>query len=153
MKKPTAASPDDEGVPQKADPPKPAAKPAARTAQAKKPTVSAPAAAATKAAKVAASAAPGGLDTFKYRHTPEDAEALAADLIPSNIATDLGDANWKTRLAATEEMTSWLEGAAGDVDSEVVVRFIAKKGWNDKNFQVEGFFLQGDIWVYSQSTI
>jgi len=72
----------------------------------------------------------------KYKHTPEDADALAADLIPSNISADLGNANWKTRLAAIEEMTTWLEGVVEQVDSEVVVRFIAKKGWNEKNFQV-----------------
>ena len=73
---------------------------------------------------------------MKYRHTPEDADALAADLIPSNLSADLGNANWKTRLAAVEEMTAWLEGVVEQVDSEVVVRFIAKKGWNEKNFQV-----------------
>ena len=73
---------------------------------------------------------------MKYKHTPEDADALAADLIPSNLSADLGNANWKTRLAAVEEMTTWLEGVVEQVDSEVVVRFIAKKGWNEKNFQV-----------------
>ena len=136
MKKPTAPPPEDDVEPPKADTPKPAAKPPARLAQTKKPAAPPPAAAAAKAGKTAGPVAPGALDTFKYRHTPEDAEALAADLIPSNIATDLGDANWKLRLAATEEMTSWLEGVAEEVDSEVVVRFIAKKGWNEKNFQV-----------------
>jgi cytoskeleton-associated protein 5 len=72
----------------------------------------------------------------KYKHTSEDADALAADLIPSNISADLGNTNWKTRLAAVEEMTAWLEGVVEQVDAEVVVRFIAKKGWNEKNFQV-----------------
>jgi len=72
----------------------------------------------------------------KYKHTPEDADALAADLIPSNLSADLGNANWKTRLAAVEEMTTWLESVVEQVDAEVVVRFIAKKGWNEKNFQV-----------------
>ncbi|KAF9451059.1 microtubule associated protein [Macrolepiota fuliginosa MF-IS2] len=76
------------------------------------------------------------LDTFKYKHTPEDAENLAAELIPANIATDFGDANWKIRLAALEEMTSWVEREVEALDAEVVVRFIAKKGWAEKNFQV-----------------
>lgn len=76
------------------------------------------------------------MDTFKYKHTPEDAEALAADLIPSNLATDLGDANWKTRLASLEEMTGWVEGTVDEVDAEVVIRALAKKGWSEKNFQV-----------------
>ncbi|KAI0709101.1 ARM repeat-containing protein [Earliella scabrosa] len=94
------------------------------------------AAAAAKPAKGGAAPAPGALDTFKYKHTPEDAEALAAELIPPKYATDLGDTNWKVRLAALEEMTTWVEGAAGELDSEVVIRFLAKKGWNEKNFQV-----------------
>ena len=50
--------------------------------------------------------------------------------------TDLGDANWKTRLAALEEMTTWVEGVAEEVDAEVIVRALAKKGWAEKNFQV-----------------
>jgi cytoskeleton-associated protein 5 len=33
-------------------------------------------------------------------------------------------------------MNTWLEDLVGEVDSEVVVRFLAKKGWNEKNFQV-----------------
>ena len=90
---------------------------------------------AAKGAKVAP-AAPGALDTFKYRHTPEDAESLASELIPAQIITDLGDANWKLRLAALEEMTTWIQSVAADVDSEVVVRFLGKRGWSEKNFQV-----------------
>lgn len=97
----------------------------------------APTAPATAKSKGGAGPVPGGLDTFKYQHTPEDAEALAADLIPSNIMTDLGDANWKTRLAALEEMTGWIEEVVNEVDAEVVVRALAKKGWAEKNFQVD----------------
>ncbi|THH06772.1 hypothetical protein EW145_g3859 [Phellinidium pouzarii] len=96
---------------------------AARLAQAKRLAPSAAAVAAvaaassSKSAKSAAPSASSSLDSFKYKHTPEDAEALAADLIPSQIASDLGDGNWKIRLAALEEMTNW-------------------KGLNEKNFQV-----------------
>ncbi|KAH9934783.1 armadillo-type protein [Fomitopsis serialis] len=95
-----------------------------------------PAAAGGKSAKAAPAAAPGALDTFKFKHTPEDAEALAAEVIPAQFATDFGDSNWKVRLAALEEMTGWVEGAAPELDAEVVVRFLGKKGWNEKNFQV-----------------
>ncbi|THH12641.1 hypothetical protein EW146_g7506 [Bondarzewia mesenterica] len=98
-------------------------------APAKKPSPAA-AAAASKPAKGAAAPTSGALDTFKYKHTPEDAEILAADLIPANIATDFADANWKTRLAALDEMTTWVEGTVEDLDAEVVVRFLAKKGWS-----------------------
>ncbi|KAK7014891.1 cytoskeleton-associated protein 5 [Favolaschia claudopus] len=126
-------------------PKKPASKPAAAKPPVKKPAPAAaapavakkaPAPSSSKPSKAPASAAPGGLDTFKYRHTPEDAEALAADLIPAPIMKDLGDANWKTRLAALDEMTAWVEGAINDIDAEVVVRALAKKGWSEKNFQV-----------------
>ncbi|KAI0283127.1 ARM repeat-containing protein [Russula aff. rugulosa BPL654] len=94
------------------------------------------AAAASKPAKGGAPAQPGALDSFKYKHTPEDAEALASELIPPNFITDLGDANWKTRLAALEEMTTWVEGIVEELDAEVVVRVLGKKGWGEKNFQV-----------------
>ena len=75
------------------------------------------------------------LDNFKFKHTPEDADALAADMIPENFATGLSDANWKTRLATLEEMHGWVEGVVSDLDSEVAVRFLGKKGWSEKNFQ------------------
>ncbi|KAH7930808.1 ARM repeat-containing protein [Leucogyrophana mollusca] len=95
-----------------------------------------PAAAAAKPAKGGAPAPPGALDTFKYKHTPEDAEGLAAELIPGTIMTGLGDSNWKARLAACEEMTTWIENVVDDIEAEVVVRALAKKGWAEKNFQV-----------------
>ena len=94
------------------------------------------AAAASKPAKGGAPTPPGALDAFKYKHTPEDAEALASEVIPPNFITDLGDANWKTRLAALDEMTTWVEGVVEELDAEVVVRALGKKGWGEKNFQV-----------------
>jgi cytoskeleton-associated protein 5 len=112
--------------------------------QAKKPAAAAapavakktPPAGAGKPSKAPPSAANGSLDTVKFKHTPEDAEALAAELIPASITTALADANWKTRLAAFEEMDPWLDGAVEEIDAEVVVRALAKKGWSEKNFQV-----------------
>ena len=85
----------------------------------------------------------GALDTFKYKHTPEDADGLAADMIPENFAAGLGDSNWKTRLATLEEMTGWVESMAESLDSEVLVRFLGKKGWSEKNFQVR--FISPDM--------
>jgi cytoskeleton-associated protein 5 len=95
-----------------------------------------PPTAAAKSSKPAAPTTPGALDTFKYKHTAEDAEGLAAGLIPPSIMEGLADANWKARLAACEEMQTWIEGVVEDVDAEVIVRAIAKKGWSEKNFQV-----------------
>ena len=76
------------------------------------------------------------MDTFKYKHNPEDAEALAADLIPTSMLVDLADANWKTRIAALDEMATWVDGVIDDLDAEVLIRSLAKKGWSEKNFQV-----------------
>ncbi|KAI0306375.1 ARM repeat-containing protein [Multifurca ochricompacta] len=106
------------------------------SAPTKKSLPAAAAAVASKQPKGGAPALAGALDTFKYKHTPEDAEALAAELIPSNLVTDLGDANWKTRLAALEEMTTWVESMVDELDAEVVIRALGKKGWGEKNFQV-----------------
>ncbi|KAF7322950.1 Microtubule associated protein [Mycena chlorophos] len=147
-KAPAAAKPppkpvvqDDEPSP----PSKPAAKPPAAKPPVKKPAPpaaaapvakKAPPAAAGKPSKGAPAPAAGGLDTFKYKHTPEDAEALAAETIPANILTDLADSKWKTRLTALEEMTTWIEGVIDEVDAEVIVRALGKKGWSDSNFQV-----------------
>ena len=122
------ASPSDAGAGAGATPAAPAKKPS--------PAAAAAAAASSKPAKGGTPAPPGALDTVKYKHTPEDAEALAAELIPSNYITDLGDANWKTRLAALEEMTTWVESMVEELDAEVVVRALGKKGWGEKNFQV-----------------
>ncbi|KAJ7219239.1 microtubule associated protein [Mycena pura] len=121
------------------EPKKPVSKPPDKTSGKKPPAAAAikkaPAASSVKSSKAAPPAA-GGLDTFKYKHTPEDAEVIASETIPSSILTDLGDANWKTRLTALDEMASWVEGVINEVDAEVVVRALAKKGWAEKNFQV-----------------
>jgi cytoskeleton-associated protein 5 len=112
-------------------PKKPAA--AGNTASAtKKPSQPAP----SKTPKPPPSQASSALDAFKYKHTPEDAEALATELLPSSVMTDLADANWKTRLAALDELTLWVEGEIDVLDAEVVIRALAKKGWGEKNFQV-----------------
>jgi len=95
----------------------------------------------SKQATGAAPTAPGALDTFKFKHPPEEADALALDLIPASIMADFGDANWKTRLAALDEMSAWLDDDVVDIDAEVVVRFMAKKGWSEKNFQVRAHHL------------
>ena len=99
-------------------------------------------AAAPKASSKAVVSASPGLDTVKYRHPPEEAESLAAELIPGNILSDLGDANWKTRLAALDELSAWVEGQMEILDSEVLVRCLAKRGWSEKNFQVHRFIIQ-----------
>ncbi len=97
--------------------------------------------------KPTTTAKPGSLKTLtispsepvKYRFSPEDAAAQAADVIQADYHTKLSDAAWKTRLEAAEEMVKWVgeEGGAEKVDSEVMMRFLGKTpGWGEKNFQV-----------------
>ncbi|CAE6505293.1 unnamed protein product [Rhizoctonia solani] len=140
-KKPEIA---EEMAPPKAKPPArfmkkaPAAgeKPAAPAAASSKKLPPAAAAATSKSGKAAP---PSATDTFKYKFTPEDADARYADLVPAQIQTDLTDAQWKVRLAALEEMTTWLDDElnGGEIESEVLFRFLGKKpGWGEKNFQV-----------------
>jgi cytoskeleton-associated protein 5 len=93
--------------------------------------------------KASKAAPPPATDTFKYKFTPEDADALSANLVPAQIQTDLSDSQWKVRLAALDEMTTWLESEldGNGVESEVLFRFLGKRpGWSEKNFQVSIVF-------------
>lgn len=63
--------------------------------------------------------------------------------------TDLADANWKTRLAAMEELTLWMEDEIDKLDAEVMVRALAKKGWGEKNFQVcSGISVMNQVLIF-----
>lgn len=114
------------------------AKPAARPVAAKKPMASRPAAKAAPAGRGPAGA-PSANDPVKFRFGSEDAEARAADLIPSEIAAQVANANWKERLAGIQAFSAWLEREAESVESEIIVRALSKKpGWKESNFQVMG---------------
>lgn len=92
-----------------------------------------PAAAAAGGSKGAASAT----EPVKYRFHPDDAEARAADLVPTGIATQLASSAWKERLAGMTEFNDWLKIEAETVESEIIVRALGKKpGWKESNFQV-----------------
>lgn len=92
--------------------------------------------AASKASKIQKPPPPSELDSFKFCHNPEEAETLATELIPSQVTTDFGNANWKFRLAALEELFTWTSDNVFELDSEVIFRYFAKRGWSEKNFQV-----------------
>ncbi|KAJ1308957.1 hypothetical protein OPQ81_004640 [Rhizoctonia solani] len=140
----------DDMAPPKAKPPArflkkgPAAAEKPETEKPAKPAAAAPSkklppAVAAASAKSTKAGPPPATDTFKYKFSPEDADALSADLVPAQIQTDLADAQWKVRLAALEEMSTWLDGElnGAGVESEVLFRFLGKKpGWGEKNFQV-----------------
>ncbi|KIO34814.1 hypothetical protein M407DRAFT_63913 [Tulasnella calospora MUT 4182] len=155
-KKPAAPPPEEEDLgqlePPKAAPPakfvpqsKPAAKPPARLLKPPPPAAAAPAAkkpppvAAAPAGKAGGkAAAPTPGEGVKFKFSSEDALQMADELVPPQLASDLGDGNWKTRLAGMEEFITWLEGGnAETAECEVLFRFLSKKpGWNEKNFQV-----------------
>lgn len=99
---------------------------------------SAPAKAPAKSGGSAALPAPSAGEPVKYKFSPEDAEAQAAELIPAEIQAGLADGQWKERLAAAEKLLAWVEdGNAADVESEVIFRYLCKTpGWIEKNFQV-----------------
>ncbi|WVQ79695.1 hypothetical protein IAT38_001795 [Cryptococcus sp. DSM 104549] len=137
--------------PAPAAPPKPSAPPARRPAPSaagpskpapKPPTTSAPASKPSGGAKTLASSPS---EPVKFKFSPEDAAAQAADLIPGDYHTKLADGAWKVRLEAADEMVKWVgeEGGAEKVEAEVVMRFLGKTpGWGEKNFQVSAKLYQ-----------
>lgn len=104
------------------------------------PKPSAPVKAPAKSGGAANLPAPTAGEPVKYKFSPEDAEAQAAELIPADIQAGLADGQWKERLGAAEKLLAWVEeGNAADVESEVIFRYLCKTpGWNEKNFQVRG---------------
>ncbi|KNE90352.1 hypothetical protein PSTG_16223 [Puccinia striiformis f. sp. tritici PST-78] len=90
-----------------------------------------------------ASAAAGGSGSTKateevrYKMSQEDAEAKAPDCLPASFIEGVGNSVWKTRLAALEELLSWIPEQADEIEAEVVVRYLNKKpGPKESNFQV-----------------
>lgn len=89
----------------------------------------------------AATAAPksSSSEPLKYRFTQEEAEAKAETTLPSTLLPELRDPGWKIRLAALENLQTWVEGEGQAVDAELLVRIMSKTpGWKESNFQVYG---------------
>lgn len=111
--------------------------------------------AATAASKAKA------VEPLKYKFTPEDAEAHIPMTFPADLMAELGDGNWKTRLAAVERLQSWL-ASEPSCEGELVVRLLAKKpGWKESNFQVYGKIMglceslsqSSDTWTKAASAL
>ena len=105
------------------------------------PPISKPSAPAKPSAKSGGSVTlppPSAGEPVKFKFSPEDAEAQAAELIPADIQAGLADGQWKERLGAAERLLTWVEeGNAATAESEVIFRYLCKSpGWNEKNFQV-----------------
>ncbi|CAG8557067.1 17160_t:CDS:10, partial [Dentiscutata erythropus] len=109
------------------------------------PKASKPAIQSKKAAKPSATSAPSKKGTkakeeepLKYKFSNEETESRFADMVPEEQTADMGDKNWKLRLAAIENLYNTLnEMDPSNIEAELVVRFLAKKpGWKESNFQV-----------------
>ncbi|CAG8507139.1 14043_t:CDS:10, partial [Dentiscutata heterogama] len=112
---------------------------------AESPKVSKPAVQPKKAAKPSATSAPPKKgakakeeEPLKYKFSNEETESRFAELVPEEQTTEMGDKNWKLRLAAIENLYNTLnEMDPSNIEAELVVRFLAKKpGWKESNFQV-----------------
>ena len=110
---------------------------AAPAAKKPTPTTAAPRPAAAKSGGGTKASAPVSYEV-KFKYSPEEAEAKAADIVPPEIQAGLGNAQWKERLASAEQLLAWVEqGPGAQEDSEILFRFLSKiPGWNEKNFQV-----------------
>ncbi|KAI9630500.1 hypothetical protein KEM48_013996 [Puccinia striiformis f. sp. tritici PST-130] len=76
-------------------------------------------------------------EEVRYKMSQEDAEAKAPDCLPASFIEGVGNSVWKTRLAALEELLSWIPEQADEIEAEVVVRYLNKKpGPKESNFQV-----------------
>lgn len=85
-----------------------------------------------KAGKAASATEP-----VKYRFHAEEADAKAADVVPAHLVEELSNSVWKERLAGMAKFNDWLKVEVGEIESELVVRFLSKKpGWKESNFQV-----------------
>ncbi|KAK9876516.1 hypothetical protein WA026_013890 [Henosepilachna vigintioctopunctata] len=68
----------------------------------------------------------------------EAVDAAIADRFTVNIAADISNANWKTRLAAVEQLYSEIQTQESkDLPCQAIVKFLSRKpGLKDTNFQV-----------------
>ncbi|KAI9145343.1 armadillo-type protein [Paraphysoderma sedebokerense] len=94
--------------------------------------------AAAKKTKSNPSIATPADEPVRLRYTDEDAEDMMKELVGENILKELGDSNWKVRLAAVSAISDKLGTlSVGQVDAEIVTRVLNKKpGYRDNNFQV-----------------
>ncbi|XP_076762978.1 msps cytoskeleton-associated protein 5 [Xylocopa sonorina] len=71
-------------------------------------------------------------------YSAEEVEEMALQFLPSDILSGLVDSNWKTRLAAVEQLLEFVKQMDPvEIPIQVIVRTLAKKpGFKDTNFQV-----------------
>ncbi|XP_049878313.1 protein mini spindles [Pectinophora gossypiella] len=127
------AKPKAAAAPAKAD-----AKPAAGSAQPK--PVKRPNTAVVKKPPASKKAAARAVASPPREHElpQEEVDARAAQLLPPDVVTGLGDGNWKTRLQAAQSFHSIIQGlTTTDASAQVLYRILNKKpGLKDTNVQV-----------------
>nr|KAJ3421325.1 Microtubule-associated protein, microtubule dynamics during spindle orientation [Polyrhizophydium stewartii] len=87
--------------------------------------------AATSSSKAAAD------EPIKLSFSDESAEEAVVGWLGESLAADIGNSNWKTRLAAIQSISEKIGDQEPPVASEAIVRYLSKKpGWKESNFQV-----------------
>ncbi|KAJ3032355.1 Microtubule-associated protein, microtubule dynamics during spindle orientation, partial [Rhizophlyctis rosea] len=73
-----------------------------------------------------------------YKFSDDGAEAAVVEVVGEETFKQLGDANWKVRLAAVQDILEKIKQAdPSSVEAEAFVMALAKKpGWKENNFQV-----------------
>ncbi|XP_033302559.1 protein mini spindles isoform X1 [Bombus bifarius] len=75
---------------------------------------------------------------IEKNYSVEEIEEMAIQMLPADILSGLVDSNWKTRLAAVEQLLEFVKQIDPmEIPIQVIVRTLAKKpGFKDTNFQV-----------------
>ncbi|XP_043480677.1 protein mini spindles [Leptopilina heterotoma] len=69
--------------------------------------------------------------------TPEEVDEIASQILSNDVISGLVDSNWKTRLAAVEQLAEIVKAGDPELSAQVIVRTLTKKpGFKDTNFQV-----------------
>lgn len=69
--------------------------------------------------------------------TPEEVDEIATQVLSNDVISGLVDSNWKTRLAAVEQLAEIVKANDSELSAQVIVRTLTKKpGFKDTNFQV-----------------
>lgn len=69
--------------------------------------------------------------------TPEEVDEIASQVLSNDVISGLVDSNWKTRLAAVEQLAEIVKSVDPELSAQVIVRTLSKKpGFKDTNFQV-----------------
>ncbi|KAJ3118323.1 Microtubule-associated protein, microtubule dynamics during spindle orientation [Phlyctochytrium bullatum] len=94
--------------------------------------------AAKKKAGGASAAAPAAEETISFRYSEESADTWMQQNMTEVTLAEIGDSNWKTRLAAMQALLEVVKTKdPKSIEAEAVIRYLLKTpGWKESNFQV-----------------